>query len=286
MKRILSPVLAALILLTIFSSCKKEEVKIVYKDTLVIENTEKTFAGAKSRYNAVINSLVTKVTTLEECHNTSIKNSEPDNYYFNSDYIMATFDPFVFSYFEMTDRFSPEMTAQEAIEVFKNDAGGADIKYSCEDGKMTLQFLEENLIRTWETEYDEQTDSFRYSYAEDNISSETTVEFLEFVPVSEGVYAIMSNTTKCYITFDEDNNIEYFICSQVKDTEFSPEDGIFGTSAANLTAFKNNVDQGKKTDYDQIHEFGSDTLTHLDSVEENLNEVQIYQGQYQSAFVY
>ena len=89
-----------------------------------------------------------------------------------------------------------------------------------------------------------------------------------------------------FITFDEDNNIEYFICSQVKDTEFSPEDGIFGTSAANLTAFKNNVDQGKKTDYDQIHEFGSDTLTHLDSVEENLNEVQIYQGQYQSAFVY
>ena len=163
MKRAVSIVLAIVSILTVCTSCQQEEPKIIYKDTLVIDNEEKTLEGVKSRYNAVLNSLLTKVVTLEECHNTSIENSEPDTFYFNSDYIMTSFDPFLLSYFSVTDSFSDDMDSAQAAEVFKNEAHGDDVKYSSENGKATLELMSENLIRIWQTEYDERTDSFRYS---------------------------------------------------------------------------------------------------------------------------
>ncbi len=57
-------------LLAAFAGCGKEEqAAVIYKDTLVITNTDKTFQGARSRYNSVLTSLKTKVNILEKCQN-------------------------------------------------------------------------------------------------------------------------------------------------------------------------------------------------------------------------
>ena len=49
--------------------------------------------------------------------------------------------------------------------------------------------------------------------------------------------------------------------------------------------FKSKIDNGKKTDYESIREYSEGVLTHIDTVEEKVNEIQIYADMYESAFV-
>ncbi len=283
MKKLICIALAALMLM--LTACGAAEPKTIYKDTLVITNEEKTFEGAKERYRAVLESLKTRVTLLEESHNQSVKLENPDFYFLDDNYILRSFDPFAVSSFEMTDKINDSVTSENASEIFKDDAGNSNVIFSREDGGYTLQFMNEGLTETYKSEYDAKTDSFRFTYNEDGQAPELKSEFLEFVTVSDGTYIIQSNKSRCFIEYDADGNIVSFTCSTLKEKEYTQEDSVYKANAASLTMFKSKIDNDKKTDYESIREYSEGVLTHIDTVEEKVNEIQIYADMYESAFV-
>lgn len=285
MKRAVCLLLVFICLICTLTACRQDKTTQLYKDTLVITNEDSDFLGAKARFNDVITALTTKISTLEGCHNTSISNSEPDNYFLNENYILTAFDPFNIPSFAITDKFTSELTSENAAEVFKDDAAGSDIKYSADGDSVTLQFMSEELIRTWKTEYNSRSDSFHFTYTEDTPPQEKTIEFLEFVTVSKGVYAIRSNKTKCMIAFDENNNIESFSCSQLKDGTLSPDNSIYGASQAALTSFESNINKGKLSSFDRTYEFTDGVLTRNDTIEGKTRKIMVVQEQYESAFL-
>ncbi len=284
MKKLICLALAALMLM-LTASCGAGEPQMIYKDTLVITNEEKTFEGAKERYRAVLESLKTRVTLLEESHNQSVRIENPDSYFLDDNYILRSFDPFTVSSFEMTDKVNDSVSAENAPDIFKDDAENSSVIFTREDSGYTLRFMNEGLTASYKTEYDSKTDSFRFTYNEDGQSPELKSEFLEFITVSSGAYIIQSNKSRCYIEYDENGNIVTFTCSTLKDKEYSLQDSVFGSSAAALTVFRSRIDNGKKTDYESIREYSEGVLTHIDTVEDKVNEIQIYADIYASAFV-
>lgn len=284
MKKLICLALAALMLM-LTASCGAGEPQMIYKDTLVITNEEKTFEGAKERYRAVLESLKTRVTLLEESHNQSVRIENPDSYFLDDNYILRAFDPFTVSSFEMTDKVNDSVSAENAPDIFKDDAENSSVIFTREDGGYTLRFMNEGLTATYKAEYDSKTDSFRFTYNEDGQSPELKSEFLEFITVSSGAYIIQSNKSRCYIEYDENGNIVTFTCSTLKDKVYSLQDSVFGSSAAALTVFRSRIDNGKKTDYESIREYSEGVLTHIDTVEDKVNEIQIYADIYASAFV-
>ena len=284
MKKLICLILAAFTLM--LTACRAEEPKTIYKDTLVITNEEKTFEGAKERYRAVLESLKTRVTLLEESHNQSVKLENPDSYFLDDNYILRSFDPFAVASFEMTDKINDSVTAENAPEVFKDDAGNSSVIFSRENGGYTLQFMNEGLTAAYKAEYDAKTDSFRFTYVEDGQAPELKSEFLEFITVSDGTYIIQSNKSRCWIEYDENGNIISFACSTLKEKEYNvEEDSVYKASAAALTMFKSKIGYSKNTDYESIREYSEGVLTHIDTVEEKVNEIQIYADMYESAFV-
>ena len=123
MKKLICIALAGLMLM--LTACGAAEPKTIYKDTLVITNEEKTFEGAKERYRAVLESLRTRVTLLEESHNQSVKLENPDSYFLDDNYILRSFDPFAVASFEMTDKINDSVTPESAPDIFKDDAGNS-----------------------------------------------------------------------------------------------------------------------------------------------------------------
>lgn len=283
MKKLICLALAVMMLM--LTACGDGEPKTIYKDTLVITNEEKTFEGAKERYRAVLESLRTRVTLLEESHNQSVKLENPDSYFLDDNYILRSFDPFAVASFEMTDKINDSVTPESAPDIFKDDAGNSSVIFSRDGSGYILQFMNEGLTSTYQAEYDAKTDSFRFIYNEDGQTPELKSEFLEFITVSDGTYIIQSNKSRCYIVYDEDGNIVSFTCSTLKEKEYTPDDSVYGASAATLTVFKSKIDNGKKTDYESIREYSEGVLTHIDTVEDKVNEIQIYADIYASAFV-
>jgi hypothetical protein len=271
-------------MLAAFAGCGKEEqAAVIYKDTLVITNTDKTFQGARSRYNSVLTSLKTKVNILEKCQNDRLIADNPDNYFLDKDYIYSAFEPFVFQKLDITDRFDDSLTADSAPSAFETDAGGKSVVYSGDEKEKTLKFVDEQITEILTAEYDKRSDSFRCSYSVENAGDEKAVEFLEFVTVDENTYAIQSQNTRCWIAFDENGYITYFVCVQLKSDEITSDDSIFKAGSAAITEFKNKVSRAKKSDYDKIHEFEDGTLYYTDITKEDT--ISIYADAYKSAFV-
>ncbi len=283
MKRLSCLLLASLLLL--LTACSSEEVKPVYKDTLVITNDEKSFTGAEERCFAVIESMKTRVNLLEESHNEALKVENPDSYFLDENYIHRSFDPFIIPSLEITDKITESVNEENAASVFENEAGNSSVIFKREGEGYTLSFMNEGVTKSYTAEYDPKTDSFRFVYREEGQAAQELTEFIEFVTVSAGVYAIQSNLSRCWIVFDENGNIESFTCSTLKDKSYSLDDSIYGASSTALTLFKSKIDNGKKTSYESVREYNEGVLTHIDTVEEKINEVQIYAERYASAFV-
>lgn len=283
MKRLSCLLLASLLLL--LTACSSEDVKPVYKDTLVITNDEKSFTGAEERCFAVIESMKTRVNLLEESHNEALKVENPDSYFLDENYIHRSFDPFIIPSLEITDKITESVNEENAASVFENEAGNSSVIFKREGEGYTLSFMNEGVTKSYTAEYDSKTDSFRFVYKEEGQAAQELTEFIEFVTVSAGVYAIQSNLSRCWIVFDENGNIESFTCSTLKDKSYSLDDSIYGASSTALTLFKSKIDNGKKTSYESVREYNEGVLTHIDTVEEKINEVQIYAERYASAFV-
>ncbi len=283
-KKILSVLSVICLLLT--ASCGKPEQKIIYRDTLIIENTQSTFEGARERFYAVLNSLKTRVNLLEESHNTAIEQENPDSYFLDSNYILRAFDPFNIPSLEITEKIDDAVDEQNAADIFENEAEGSSVIFARTGSGYTLKFMSETLTRIYDASYDAKTDSLRFVYSQETPLQDKDIEFLEFAKAEENSYAIQSNKARCYITFDEDGNIISFKCAELNEGEYSADESIFAASDTDLLTFKSDVDGGAKSDYDNIREYNEGVLTHIETVEGNINEVQIYSDIYASVFVY
>lgn len=270
-------------LFSVSGCAEKQRVKPVYKDTLVITNEEKNYLGAKSRFESVLTSMKTRVTILEKCKNDQLIDENPEGYFLDKDYIYSSFDPFILKTFYITENFDENLSAENAPSIFSSESEGFSVVYSGDDSVKTLKFVNEQTTKTYVAEYDSGSDSFRYTYSEDSPEQNGMVEFLEFITVSEGTYAVQSRDTRCWISFDEDGNVTYFVCVQLKEPSYSLEDSIFGSGSAEITSFKNKVSQAKKSDYDKIREYKDGTLYYTDITKEN--SISIYADAYKSAFV-
>ena len=285
MKKI-AAIICVVFLLLCTASCGQPEQKIIYKDTLIIENNESTFEGARERFRSVLDSLMTRVNLLEESHNEAIKQENPDSYFLDSNYILRAFDPFSISSLQITDKIDDTVNEQNAPEIFENEAEGKSVIFSRKDDGYTLKFMSETLTEIYDASYDTKTDSLRFVYSQETPTEDIDVEFLEFIKDEDNSYAIQLNRARCYINFDEDGNIESFKCAELNTGNYTLDESIYKASAADLLSFKSDVADGKKSDYDNIREYNEGVLTHIETVEGNINEVQIYSEIYASVFVY
>ncbi len=284
MKQILA--ILSVLCLVFTASCGKPEHKIIYRDTLIIENTDKTFEGALERFRAVLNSLTMRVYLLEDSHNKALEQENPGGYFRDPNYIPRAFAPFGLTSLEICDKVDESVDSENAAEIFKNDADGASVIFDRQDGGYTLKFMSETLTRIYESSYDESTDSLRFVYSQETPPQDKNIEFLEFAKAEGNSYAIQSNKARCFITFDDDGNTVSFRYAELGAGEYSPDESIFAPSAAALLSFRSNIAEGKKTDYDNIREYNEGVLTHIETVEGNITEIQIYSDLYASVFVY
>ncbi|MBR4452005.1 MAG: hypothetical protein IKS39_09235 [Clostridia bacterium] len=283
-KRIAAVICTLLLLLT--ASCGAPEQKIIYKDTLIIENNESTFEGARERFRAVLESLTTRVFLLEDSHNKALEQENPDSYFLDPNYIPRAFDPFNIASLEITDKIDDAVDAQNAPEIFESEAEGAGVIFDRKDDGYTLKFMTETLTKIYDASYDADTDSLRFVFSEKTPPQDKDVEFLEFIKTEDNSYAIQSNKARCFITFDEDGRIVSFRYAELKTGEYTLEESIFKASAASLMTFKTEISNGKKSDYDNIREYNEGVLTHIETSEGTVNEIQIYSDIYASVFVY
>lgn len=281
MKRCLS-LLAALLLL--LCSCSSEEPqKIITADMLNITNTEETFNGCRERLDNVLSAMKAKVSVLESEHNRAIKIENPDEFFLDTYYIHTAFDPFYIDSDEIADGFTEEMTAEAAQSYYSIYSNGADIIYES-DGKsrFLLKFVSEEMITEYSAEYNKKNDSFRYTVKTENDSGENIEEFLEFSKIKNSGYVIQSKTERCYIEFDDENEIISFCCGELRTDEFSTEDSIF--PAPEQTIDKYWVLSSGKSRFSNIHTFEDGVLTHEDCSSGPWKSIEIIAENYESAF--
>ncbi len=273
-------------LLILLCSCsKQEEEKIYTPDMLYITNTEKTFIGCRERFLDVVQAMKAKVSILEEGHNKTIQVNNPSEYFLESNYILSAFDPFPLGSFDLpiVGGFTADMDAQSAQTYYDSPTRRSDISFKS-DGETSfiLKFISEETTDEYSAEYNKKTDSFRYIYSTENNGTEEIVEFLEFVKINENSYAVQSKTTRCYIEFDSENKIVSFCCGELRNGEFTVEDGIF--SQTPVTIGKNWVLSEGKSQYSNIHTFEDGTLTHEDCSSGPWKSIKINEKDYESAF--
>ena len=104
--------------------------------------------------------------------------------------------------------------------------------------------------------------------------------------VNEKLQHIKVTSSLDEVLLDEDGNIVSFRYAELKTGEYTLEESIFKASAASLMTFKTEISNGKKSDYDNIREYNEGVLTHIETSEGTVNEIQIYSDIYASVFVY
>ena len=164
MKRCLT-LFAALLFLLCSCSGREPIAQPKTADMLNITNTDKTFLGCKSRFEAVISAMKAKASVLENEHNSAIKAENKSEYFLEDNYILTVFHPFELDSFSIADGFSDEMTAENAKSYYELQSGGADIVYNT-DGKssFSLMFVSEEITKKYTVDYDEKQDSFRFDF--------------------------------------------------------------------------------------------------------------------------
>lgn len=281
MKKYLSLFLAVIMLF--LCSCKKEEPnKYKTADMLNITNEEKTFLGCKNRFDAVLSAMSAKITTLENAHNAVIRSENKEEYFLDENYILTSFEPFWLETISITEGFTPDMTNETAQEYYKLQGEGFDISFNSDNGNYELMFVSESLVKIHTAEYDQKTDSLRYSYTVESGDSETVEEFLEFVNIQKGKYVIQSKTQRCYIEFNSDDEIVYFCCGKLNTGEFTLNESIFNSPQEVYDGFW--VLSDGKPSYSNIHTFENGILTHEDCSGGPWKTIKINAEDYASAF--
>ena len=283
MKRYLS-LLLCLVFLFCFSSCRDDEPqRVITPDMLEITSEEENYAGALTRYRDVMSAVNCKVTVLEREHNNTIMHGNPDSYFLDEDYILIPFAPFNLQRLDMTEKLNDGLTEESASTVFSEFSNSASVIYNGEKDSYEIKFVTENLSEIFNADYDRKTDSFRYIYKKDTVSDTETVEFLEFADLSDNSYAVQSNKSRMFVTFDDKGNIERMYCSVLKDKHYTEKDSIYGATSVGISQ-RNWVINGKHDKYECIYEFEDGILTHKDSSGTAPVEVQIIASNYSSAF--
>lgn len=280
MKRIIS-LLAAILLL--FCACSKKEVQQPKTaDMLNITNTDETFLGCRSRLDAVLSAMSSKISTLESAHNAVIKAENENEYFLESNYILTTFEPFNLSSLSITDGFTADMTNETAQTYYELQSGGMDISFTSNDENYELMFVSESVVKSYTAEYDAETDSLRYTYTVENSGNETVEEFIEFSKAESGAYVIQSGKARCYIKFNSEDEIEYFCCGELYSGGFTLDESIYPSPDEALDEYW--VISRGKTEFSNIHTFENNVLTHEDRSSGPWKSVKINADDYASAF--
>lgn len=275
-----------LVLMFLLCSCSgKEEEKIYTPDMLNISNTEETFIGCRERFLDVMSAMKAKVSILEEGHNKTVKAGNPAEYFLENNYILTAFSPFPLGTFDLpiVGGFTKDMNEETAQTFYDSPTRHSDISYES-DGETSflLKFISEENTDEYFAEYNKKADSFRYTYSTENNGTEETVEFLEFIRISDNSYAAQSATTRCFIEFDDENKIVNFCCGELRRGEFTTDDSIFPEPSE--TVNKNWVLAKGKSQYSNIHTFEDGVLTHEDCSSGPWKSIKINQKDYESAF--
>ncbi len=282
MKKIISILLIFSLLL--LCSCKSEEPESPKSsDMLNITNTDKTFLGCKSRLDAVLSAMSSKINILENAHNNMIKMENSEEYFLDKSYILTSFEPFVINSAAIIEGFNENTDNKNAQEIYKTQGNGKDITFSSSGENYELLFVSENKVETYTAEYDEENDSFKYVYTVENSGEETVEEFIEFSKTESGAYLIQSRLNRCYIEFDENGNIIYFCCGTLNEGEFSPEESIYPSAEDEEIDEFWVINRGKKA-FSSIHTFDNNILTHEDRSSGPWKTVRISADDYASAF--
>lgn len=273
------------VIVLIFTSCSGNgnvpEMKTA--DMLDITNTDLDFQGCKSRFDAVLSAMKSKVSVLENAHNTTIKASAENEYFLEKDYILTSFEPFNMKSFDITDKFASELTAETAKSLFALEANGMEILLDT-DGKsfFDLQMISEITVKEFTVQYNEKSDSFRYVYSIENLSGVKTEEFLEFVKEKDGVYLIQSKTTRCVVEFNNKGEIVRFCCGELNGGEFTVEESIFESEKRDIS--ETWVLARGKSKYSNIHTYSEGVLSHEDCSSGPWKSVRINESDFASAF--
>ncbi len=276
-----------LIMLSLCACSEYVPPKPVTCDMLSITNNDNSYPGCRERYESVMQAVSNKVDVLEREYNLKIKRDSPNDYFLNEDYILSAFDPFNLSRLNYTDSFGDSYTQELAKEEFNTIAGNRTVIFNSQPDVYTLKFVDEELTEIYSVNYDKKHDSFRYSFVCDTPDGETTTEFLEFITISDTEYAVQSNKSRCYVKFDDENNIDYFICSVLRNEEYESEsyifDSGFSVSEASSKKWAREFDDEA---YSSIRIFEDGYLTHFDFVSSPVKEISIKADDYASAFYF
>ncbi len=282
MKRIVA--LAAAIVL-IFCSCSSgaETPEIKTADMLDITNTDMDFQGCRSRFEAVISAMESKVVVLENAHNDEVKQNSESEYFLEKDYVLTGFDPFMLSDFEITRLFDSELTEEAAKDALSQTVSGAEIIYSSDGSSyFSLQTVSEPEVKEYSVEYNKKSDSFRYIYSVEDSNGERTEEFLEFLKDKDGNYLIQTNAGRCVIAFDKEGRIVSFCYGELNGDEFSVNESLFEQKKAEVS--DNWVLEKGKSNYISIHTYENGVLLHEDCSSGPWKSIRISEEDFGSAF--
>ncbi len=252
-------------------------------DVLYLNDTAENYLACLNRYYSVISALNGKVRILEEEHNKKVKAESSDKFFLEENYIQTYFDPFLFTYLELTEKFFMGMNNVKAQEEFASYSNGMKIDfYSNNTNGKVLKFVSEGTVKTIEAEYKHTNDSLRYTFKTETDGTETTNEMLEFITVSRNAYAIQSTKSRCYIEFDKEGNILNFTCVELKDGTYMPKDSIFITTSP---INKNWIDAENSDIYSKIHTYENGRLIHRECTSGPWKTISINSTDYDSAFI-
>ncbi len=265
-----------------FSSCKKNEPEIIKTaDMLNITNEEADYQGCLERYESVVSAIVSKTSVLENAHNEKIKIETDSEYFFEDEYIPTSFEPFLLNSVSLTKHFTPSMNLSQAEETYKNISRGMTVEYTSDGINHNLRFVSEELVEEYTAEYNEEYDSFRYIFSIEDSEETRTEEFLEFIKFENGAYAIQSLKSRCYVDFDENGEIEYFICATLKSDEYSLDESIFPHSEVLTSDW---VTEKGRNSFESIHTFENGILSHSECSSGPWKTVNITAADFSSAF--
>ncbi len=281
MKR-LTAILLSLMLVFLCACSDKNDGRVKTADMLNITNTEKTFLGCLSRFEAVVAAMSAKVTILENAHNAVIESGNKTEYFLDDNYILTSFEPFVLNTLSIVQGFTADMTNEAAQDYYKLQSEGMDITFTSEGENYELIFVSESTIRTYTAEYNAKNDSMRYVYTVENSGEETVEEFLEFSKTESGTYVIQSRSGRCYIKFNRDDEIENFCCGELYEGEFTLDESVYPQPDESIDEFW--VTERGKPVFNGIHTFEDNLLTHEDRSSGPWKTVRIDAENYASAF--
>ncbi len=282
MKRIIALAIAIVLILCSCSS-KTEVPEMKTADMLDIVNTDKDFQGCRSRFEAVVSAMKSKVVILENAHNNMVKANAESEYFLEKDFVLTGFDPFILSEFEITRLFDSEFTEETAQSAFNHLSSGTEIVYTSDGvSAFSLQMVSEPEVKEYSVEYNKKQDSFRYVYSVEDSHGEKTEEFLEFLRDKDGNYIIQSNTSRCVIGFDDEDRIVAFCYGELNGGEFSLDDSLFGQKKVEVS--DNWVVEKAKSNYISIHTYEDRVLTHEDCSSGPWKSIRISEDDFGSAF--